>query len=105
MDRERDFQHICSHTEDTIVAVSHYLSRPENIPDAVELLTRSRSAVEVIVFEKMKKRGVKFQLRRAGIGSDCIANFVKDNSSVTIETLFKMYSILVKLEAEERQEK
>jgi hypothetical protein len=105
MDRERDFQHICSHTEDTIVAVSHYLSRPENIPDAVELLTRSRSAVEVIVFEKMKKRGVKFQLRRAGIGSDRIANFVKDNSSVTIETLFKMYSILVKLEAEERQEK
>jgi hypothetical protein len=105
MDRERDFQHICSHTEDTIVAVSHYLSRPENIPDAVELLTRSRSAVEVIVFEKMKKRGVKFQLRRAGIGSDCIANFLRDHSCVTLETLFRIYTLINKIEAEERQEK
>lgn len=85
------------------MSVNAYLSQPENLPDAVEILTRIRPAVEFVVSEKMKIRGVKVKLRRAGIGSDRIANFLRDHSCVTLDTLFRIYNMIIKIEREERQ--
>ena len=101
MNRAGDFQQICNRTEGILMSISTYIASPENLPNVVELLTRTRSAVEVIVYEKMKARGVKVRMRRAGIASDCIANFLRDRGSVTLETLFRMYAIAIKSETEE----
>jgi hypothetical protein len=101
--RAAEFALLTRNLEKSLMSVSAYLSQPENLPDAVDLLTRIRPAVETVLHEKMKKRGVKVRMRRAGIDSERIATFLRDKDKTTLEVLFRMYSTLNQIEREERQ--
>jgi hypothetical protein len=97
------FKLLCKDLEKMLIRINNYIESPENLPDIVELLTRIRPAVETVLHEKMKKRGVKVRMRRAGIDSERIATFLRDKDKTTLEVLFRMYSTLNQIEREERQ--
>lgn len=72
--------------------------KSDHLSDAVIMLEMTRPVLEFHIKNRLAIRGTAMRLREAGISPQTIASFKHDPSSLTFETLIRIFHELKKIE-------